>query len=446
MPVVCSEICEQIQPQEHAPIHQMEITASIDRTILGDGLPLKRPVPRRIALFTGAYNHIADGVSLTLNRLVEHLERDGASVLVFGPTTDDPPIAHNGTLVPAPSFMAPGRPDYRVSLGLSPRARRKLEAFQPTLFHIATPDILGYQALKLALRSNTPIVASYHTHFSSYLKYYKLGALERSMWKYLRWFYSHCDQIYVPTPSMAGVLRDNGIDSGLNLWPRGVDTSRFNPARRSIEWRRKLGISDHEVVITFVSRLVWEKGLDVFASVIESLSQDGIPHRSVIVGDGPARSAMEERLPGSIFIGYRTGEDLAKAYASSDVFLFPSETETFGNVTLEAMASGLPTVCADATGSNALVLTGNTGYLAPPQDASSFTRHVKELVLNDSLRKEMGRAAGARAREYSWNAILSRIVHYYDEVLGRIPSLTLDPVTACELTLVRSARPVSSSI
>ena len=360
---------------------------------------------------------------------------------MFGPTIDDPAIAHNGTLVPAPSFTAPGRPDYRVSLGLSPKARRRLVAFRPTLFHIATPDILGFQALRLARKWGTPIVASYHTHFSSYLKYYRLGALETSMWKYLRWFYSHCEQIYVPTLSMVSVLREHGIDSGLYLWPRGVDTKRFNPDMRSIEWRRKLGISDHEVVVTFVSRLVWEKGLDVFATVIESLSRDGIPHRSVIVGDGPVRSVLEERLPGSIFIGFRTGDELARAYASSDVFLFPSETETFGNVTLEAMASGLPTVCADATGSNALVVTGQTGYLAPPQDPAAFTRHVKELLLDDSLRNEMGRAAIARAREYSWHSILERIVHYYDEVFGHIPSLTPRPVVVDERPEARQTQP-----
>ena len=125
-------------------------------------------------------------------------------------------------------------------------------------------------------------------------------------------------------------------------------------------------------------RLVWEKGLDVYADVIETLSREGVPHRSIIVGEGPAREMLEKRLPGTIFAGYRKGEDLSAAHASSDIFLFPSETETFGNVTLEAMASGVPTVCADALGSSALVDSGVTGYLAPTADSVAFTDYVRE--------------------------------------------------------------------
>ncbi len=408
----------------------MEITASIERYAggdgMGDGSALRNLPPRRIAIFTGAYNHIADGVSLTLNRLVEHLESTGAAVLVLAPTVENPPIKHAGTLVPIPSLAAPGRPDYRISLGLTPSARKRLEAFNPTLFHIATPDILGFQALKLARKWNLPVVASYHTHFSSYLKYYRLSLIETWMWKYLRSFYAQCSHVYVPTPEMAEVLRSQGINNGLELWPRGVDTRMFNPEKRSTRWRRNLGISDQEVVVTFVSRLVWEKGLDVFAEVIESLSREGIPHRSVVVGDGPARSALEERLPGTIFVGYTRGAELARAYSSSDVFLFPSETETFGNVTLEAMASGLPTVCADAPGSNALVSHGKTGYLASPRDSRAFYDRVRALVLDETLRGKLGINASRRAREYSWQVVLSRMTRYYDQILGRIPSFVIE--------------------
>ena len=393
----------------------------------GDG----QPPPKRVALFTGAYNHIADGVSLTLNRLVEYLERQGVAVRVFAPTVDDPPLDHAGTLVPVPSVPLPGRSEYRFTVGLTPSVREELEAFDPTIVHVATPDLLGRHALSWAQSADVPVVASYHTHFSSYLKYYHLDLLESALWSYLRRFYQQCKQVYVPSTAMADVLRDQGITEGLRLWERGVNADRFTPTRRSRNWRRRHGIGDDEVVVTFVSRLVREKGLDVYADVIERLERQDVPHRSLVVGDGPARDEMEERLPNTTFTGFLEGDDLARAYASSDVFLFPSDTETFGNVTLEAMASGLPTVCARAVGSRDLVNDGVTGRLCPPGDVSAFTEAVRELVQNTSLRDRMSTAAHERAQDFTWDAILGKMDRYYDEVLGpRAPSVEPAPVAA----------------
>lgn len=381
-------------------------------------------VPKRIALFTGAYNHIEDGVSLTLNRLVAHLERQGANVLVMAPTIENPPVHHEGTLAPIPSVAAPGRSEYRVSLGLPSRVRARLADFKPTLFHIATPDILGYKALRLARRWDVPVVASYHTHFSSYLKYYGLELFEGFLWKYLRWFYAQCEHVYVPSHSIAAVLRSHDVTKGLRLWERGVDTSVFNPSHRSMVWRRALGVDDEEVIITFVGRVVWEKGLDVFADVIRELDARGVRHRSMIVGEGPARAELEERLPETIFTGHLGGEALSRAYASSDIFLFPSDTETFGNVTLEAMASGVPPVCADATGSSSIIEDGETGFLATPGKTQEFIRCVERLVLDASCRHRMGRRALERAQHYEWKAVLSRLVGYYDEILN--PTLAFE--------------------
>ncbi|MFB6098918.1 MAG: glycosyltransferase, partial [Salinibacter sp.] len=243
--------------------------------------PARRP-PKRVALFAGAYNHIADGVSLTLNRLVDSLERQGVAVRVFAPTADNPAIKnHAGTLVPVPSMPLPGRSEYRLSLGISPSAWKALRDFDPTLYHIATPDLLGRHALSRAQATSTPVVASYHTHFSAYLKYYHLDLLKQPVWSYLRSFYRRCQQVYVPTVAIANVLRDHGITDGLRLWRRGVDTSRFSPTHRSYAWRRAHDIPTNEVVITFVSRLVWEKGLDVYADVIERLERQGVPHHSL---------------------------------------------------------------------------------------------------------------------------------------------------------------------
>ena len=378
---------------------------------------------KRIALFTGAYNYISDGVTLTLNKLVTYLELHGAKVLVFSPTTKGPPpVDHAGTLVSVPSVPFPGRSDYRLALGLPRKPRAQLAAFDPHLVHIATPDYMGSQALLWAQARDIPVVTSFHTHFGAYLKYfvsyhkfYRMDLLENTAWRYGRWFYSKCRHIFVPTLSIAVELRERGISNGLRLWSRGVDADAFHPSNRSIRWRRSLGIGDQEVVVSFVSRLVWEKGLYVFADVVEGLKARGIAHRSVIVGEGPARNTLEERLTDTIFTGPLRNGDLAAAYASSDVFLFPSDTETFGNVTLEAMASGLPAVCADAAGSSALVVDGETGYLARPGDSAHFLGRVERLVTDGALRSEMGARARARALNFEWETAMARIASYYED-------------------------------
>ena len=377
--------------------------------------------PKRIALFSGAYNHIADGVTLTLNRLVRYLESNGTRVRVFAPTTDNPALDHAGTLIKAPSVRMPlpGRAEYRVSTHFPAYIREEVRRFNPSIIHLATPDALGKGALKFAQKNDIPVVASYHTHFSSYLKYYKLQWLESWFWNYLRKFYAQCEQVYVPSASMIDVLRSHNIDGNVYPWERGVDMTLFNPERRSLAWRRNLGIGDEEVVVSFVSRLVWEKGLDIYADVIERLKAKGIPHRSLIVGHGPAREALEERLTDTIFLGHQNGEALATAYASSDIFFFPSETETFGNVTLEAMASGVPAVCADATGSKSLVRDGITGFLAPARDTDAFYNAVERLALNAPLRQDMSALSQKRAREFDWPVILDRINGYYNELLNR---------------------------
>lgn len=384
-----------------------------------DGQPPARtdpPASPRVALFTGAYDHIRDGVSLTLNRLVAYLEAQGVDVLVFAPTVREPALRHAGRRVVVPSVPAPGRPEYRVSLGFPPRARRELAAFRPTLVHIATPDLLGLAALRVARRQRIPVVASYHTHFASYLDYYRLARLEDALWRYLRWFYGQCAHVYVPTESMADVLRSHGIRGNLRLWPRGVDTALFSPARRSDAWRAAVGATPAEVIVTFVSRIVAEKGIDVFAAVVEGLEARGIAHRSVVVGDGPERAALQARLRNAHFTGTLQGEALATAYASSDVFVFPSDTETFGNVTLEAMASGVPTVCADATGSGSLVRHGETGFLAPPRRADAFLEHVARLCDDADLRARMGAAARRAAQDYDWPLVLGRLLSAYREL------------------------------
>ena len=371
----------------------------------------------KVAIFTGNYNHIRDGVSLTLNRLVAFLLGMKVEVLVFGPTTEPPAFSHEGTLISVPSLSMPGRPEYRISIALSSRATKKLEEFNPDIIHIATPDLLGFKALRWAINRNKPVVSSYHTHFSSYLKYYKLTLLEPFMWKYLRWFYSKCIMVFVPSYSMSEILEAKQIKSDLRIWARGIESDKFSPVFRSDKWRREKGFKPEDIVISFVSRLVWEKNLNLFADLVKSLSSEYPQVKALIVGDGPAYEEVKEIIPEAVFTGFLEGEDLATAYASSDLFFFPSDTETFGNVTLEAMASGLPCIVADATGSKSLVEHGVNGFLAPAGEPDDFYKFIENLIVNTELREKMAAASIEKAVNYSWDSINSTLLGYYKEIL-----------------------------
>jgi glycosyltransferase involved in cell wall biosynthesis len=372
----------------------------------------------RVALITGSYNYIADGVALTLNRMVGFLESKGVEVLVFAPVGETPAFAHKGEVVPVPSVAAPGRGEYRAALGLTAGPRARLLAFKPDILHIATPDLLGHSALRLGRRMGWPVVASYHTRFETYLKYYGLGVLTPALTGLVRRFYDGCREIFVPSPSMIEALRADGITAEMRLWPRGVDTERFHPGARSRAWRDERGVGPGEVVIAFVSRLVREKRVAEVARVLARLRAAGIAHRALFVGDGPERAFLEKEVPGGLFEGFLSGDDLATAYASSDVFLFPSDTETFGNVTLEAMASGLPAVCANATGSRSLVDPGVTGYLADVGDEDALFEAVASLARDPHLRRRMGEAGRARSLLFSWDEAMGGLLARYQALAG----------------------------
>jgi len=373
----------------------------------------------RVALFSGNYNMIRDGVSLILNRLVSFLEGQGVEVLVLSPTIDRPAFAPQGTLLSVPSIPVPLRPEYRITLGLPAACRKRLSAFRPTLFHLSTPDLLGYAARRLGKRWNLPTVATFHTRFDTYLRYYRLGWLEPLVTRYLRHFYADCDQVYVPSNSMLQVLRQQDIGGDLRIWSRGVDCNLFDPAKRDMAWRRARGIQDEDVVICFVGRLVREKGLDAFVTALRELRARDVRHSVLLVGDGPERHWLSARLDRAIFTGFLEAEALARAYASADVFFFPSVTETFGNVTLEAMAAGLPTVCADATGSRSLVLHGTTGFLVPPNRGAGYVDFLVRLATEPKLRQQLGRAAHERAQTFDWNAVMYSLLGCYVQALER---------------------------
>lgn len=372
-------------------------------------------VPRRLLLYSGSYNHITDGVTLTLNRLVAYLESLGTEVLVIAPTTEHPELEHAGSLLPVPSLPVPGRGEYRVATFVPPRVRAKIAKFKPDIVHVATPDLLGRWVMSYARRKGIPVVSTYHTDFLSYLRYYDMEFLENFLLGYLRYFYRRCDLVCVPSQSMIDELESRGMEGSMRIWARGVEKGRFSPEFRSSEWRSQIGATDSTPVIAYVGRLVWEKNVRHLVDVSRRLTELRIDHIMVVVGDGPAREELKELLPEAVFTGHLNGEQLSTAYASSDIFFFPSTTETFGNVVLEAMASGLPCVCAEATGSSDLVLHGTTGYLAPGDAPEELADHVARLASDTDLRSELGRQSHARSQQFRWENILRTMVDHYNE-------------------------------
>lgn len=380
-----------------------------------DQKPLCRP--RRVALFSGNYNYVMDGPVRALNKLVAYLESQGVEVLVFAPTAKIAAFEHNGTLVSVPSVALPGRGEYRLGLGLPRSVRKQLKTFAPDLIHLAAPDILGHRALTWAERNGIPAVASFHTRFDTYPRYYKMAWLEKHVTAFMRRFYQRCEEIYAPSPCMADILQEQNMARSIGIWSRGVDAKLFNPSRRSTQWRRDHGINSNEQVVTFVGRLVLEKGLDVFADTIDLMKERGHKVRALVVGDGPERDAFQARMPDAVFTGYLKGKDLATAYASSDVFFNASVTETFGNVTLEAMACGLPAVCANATGSRSLIKHGVNGFLADSVSAPDFAEHLGRILSDPDLCAQLASASHDRSLNYHWDRVLGGLYHQYCHVL-----------------------------
>jgi phosphatidylinositol alpha 1,6-mannosyltransferase len=385
-------------------------------SVAGDGAQTR---PLRVALFSGNYNYVRDGANKALNRLVGFLGSQGVDARVYSPTSKKPAFEPEGALISLPSLPFPmGRDDYRFSLGLFGKALRDLEAFAPDVIHVSAPDIAGHRVISWARRMGIPIVVSMHTRFETYLDYYKLGFLKPAMMAVLRRFYMRADVVLVPSQAMAEQMKASGISNKFAVWARGVERDRFNPEQRDLSWRRGLGLKDEEVVIGYLGRLVLEKGLDIFAATVGMLARRGLPFRVLAVGDGPAKGELERELPDAVFTGFLSGADLGRAVASMDVFFNPSVTESFGNVTLEAMACGLPVVAADATGSDQLVNHGQTGWLVEPGNIAAFADTLEGYCRDSELRHRHGAVGLEASKAFDWDTINREVLTVYRSLVG----------------------------
>lgn len=380
--------------------------------------------PLRIALFSGNYDCVRDGANQALNRLVAYLlDKVQAEVRIYSPTAPRKAFDSVGDVRSVRSISIPGRPEYRVALGFPRATQQDFDSFAPDIVHLSAPDLLGRQAQKYALAQGIPVVASLHTRFETYLDYYRLSFLRGPVDRYLDRFYGDCARILCPTVPIAQEMGERFGADRAAIWGRGIDPACFRPDLRDPAFRASLGYAADDMVPLFFGRLVLEKGLGVFAEAIDAVRAQGLAVRPLIIGDGPARGWLAERLPNATFMGHLAGEALGRAVASADMLINPSITEAFGNVNLEAMASGLAVISADVPSASSLIDHGRTGLLVPSKDVAAYAEATAALVRQPHRRATLGTAAAEAAARYQWDDVLAEVARSYAHVL-RLPLAT----------------------
>jgi len=371
----------------------------------------------RIALMSESFLPKIDGIVTMLTKTVECLRRNGHEVLIFAPS-GGPEELFGAEVAGLPSAPFPLYPELRLAL---PHAsiRAKLREFQPDILHLFEPALLGVGGLYYAEALDIPLVISYHTNLPSYLHYYKLGVIEKLTWKLMRERHRRADLNLCTSTAMIQDLESHGIER-LALWQRAVDANRFRPAARSRQMRDFLsnGESDRPLLL-YVGRLSAEKDVPRLRAVLRALPEA----RLAIVGDGPQRGSLERHFKktATFFAGYLQGEELAAAYASADLFVLPSETETLGLVLLEAMASGCPVVACRAGGVPDAVQDGVTGFLFERADTDSFVRTVKR-ALSCSRNLDVIRVRARQdVEERGWERATEQLQECYTETIRSHP-------------------------
>ena len=371
----------------------------------------------KVVYFTESLPPNTDGVQRTLCYLVETLESEKVDYKFYSPFKPDKNIEWTNKVRKILSVPLILYKDYRVGIPYFSGLKSELDKFKPDIIHITSPTLLGNYGLSYAKKRDIKAVSSYHTHFISYITYYGFPKkLENIAWGYFKWFYNQFDCIYAPSPSAVKELDNHGI-SRVELWQRGVELSRFSPKHRNDQLRKYLGAEDKSILL-FVGRLVKEKDLDDLIKANDLLKQRGNDFKLVLVGDGPMREELEEKLPDALFAGYRHKKELSEFYASADVFVFPSTTETFGNVVLEAFASGLPAVVVNKGGVADIVNDKKDGFIAEPNNPTDFADKIEFLLNSENELIKMGYQAQITAKNYRWDYINRNLLKSYENLIN----------------------------
>jgi glycosyltransferase involved in cell wall biosynthesis len=366
---------------------------------------------------TETYPPEINGVAHTLARLAGGLRALGHRVSVVRPqpaATD--PLDPGVDMRVVAGLPLPGYPTLRLGLPAARALRGAWSADPPEVVYVATEGPLGWSAVAAARRLGIPALSGFHTNFQAYVRHYGAPWLGPVLLRYLRRFHNRTLGTLVATAELRDRLDAAGFRN-VRVLGRGVDRALFSPARRSRALRRAWGAGEDDPVLIHVGRLAPEKNLGLAIDTYRALQRTRRTARFAIVGDGPARAALQAAHPDLIFCGAQTGEALAAHYASGDVFLFPSETETFGNVTLEAMASGLPVVAFDYAAARAHIAPGQSGVLVHLGDSRAFVERGAALARSPEATRAMGRRARADVAAADW----AHVVRRFEGLLGAVP-------------------------
>jgi glycosyltransferase involved in cell wall biosynthesis len=361
----------------------------------------------RVAVVTETYPPEINGVAMTISRMVAGLQQCDHQVQLIRPRQNSGDFAASQSNFEEVLQRGVSIPRYdSLKLGLpAKQALLRLWALKrPDIVHLVTEGPLGWSALAAAVKLRIPCSSDFHTNFHSYSKHYGIGWLKKPIVAYLRKFHNKADCTMVPTLAMYEELITHGYRN-LRVVARGVDTQLFHPQRRSLELRRQWGAKNRQPVIIHVGRLAPEKNLPLLLKAFAAMKARCPAARLVLVGDGPERAALQAAHPEIVFAGMRMGEELAAYYSSADIFLFPSITETFGNVTVEAMASGLAVVAYDYAAAAAHILHGSNGLVAKFNDAPHFIGLAAQLVNHAERVAELGRCARETAELVDWKNV-----------------------------------------
>lgn len=382
--------------------------------------PLQAPA-LHIALVTETYLPEVNGVAITLGRMVEGLIKRQHHIHLIRPRQgkQDAPKHEplfSETLVTG--MPLPGYPELKSGLPAKGKLLQLWQQQRPDIVHIATEGPLGWSAISAARKLGIPVSTDFHTNFHSYTQHYGIGLLQKPIAAYLRHFHNKTDCTLVPTASLQQELTQRGYQN-VQVVSRGVDAELFHPSKRSAELREQWGASDDTPVVMLVSRIAPEKNLHLVIETFKKMQAIKPEAKLVMVGDGPARGALQSQYPQVIFAGMRTGEDLAAHYASGDIFLYPSLTETYGNVTVEAMASGLTTIAYDYAAARQHIRHEVNGLLAPFNDAGAFAAQATGLITDWSRIQRIRTQARQTVESLTW-----------DHIMGQMETVLVDLVHA----------------
>ncbi|MGQ0653286.1 MAG: glycosyltransferase family 4 protein [Betaproteobacteria bacterium] len=363
----------------------------------------------QLAVVTETYPPEVNGVATSAARFVEGLRRRGHVVRLVRPRQEsDASAAASAEEMLVGGMAIPHYPNLRFGLPAGRALKQAWSAEPPDVVHLVTPGPLGWSALQAATRLGLPVVSDFRTNFHAYSEHYGMGWLRRPILGYLRHFHNRTLCTLAPTEAVRAELLRLGFRD-VQVVARGVDTALFDPARRDAALRARWGAGEHDPVALCVGRLAPEKNLAVLAQAWERAQRRSPRARLVLVGDGPARAELEARFPHAVFCGTRRGADLAAHYASGDLFLFPSLTETYGNVTLEAMASGLAVVAFDYAAAAEVIRHGHNGLVVPCGDGDAFAAHVTALTADYARTRRLGAAAREAALGRGWDAVVREL-------------------------------------